>query len=124
MKYIGIILVVLGVGCAGWQPGPTTCETEERLVGVFDAGIHAAGTVLEGEADDELAIAHGITNLGRAAVAGCILLRDGAGWQQWVGLAMEVAVGLHGLISGSSNEHVDEVPPELAEAIDALEDAD
>jgi len=100
------------------------CVTERNVVNALGAGIAASSAVVpENAASVREALGHAsaVTGLGRAAVDACELLRDGAGWQAWVELALEAAVGLAAHFGGAADSLPSEPPDELGVAIRALE---
>ena len=122
-----LVLSLLFVGLA--SSGCGRCVTERAVVDALGAGVGAAGVALANESDDEdialaLATSRGAVLLGDAAVDGCEHLRDGGqadGWQTWVGLGLEAAMGLVQIFTGASGGVVEDVPPELTRAVELLE---
>ena len=108
----------------GCGAGP--CETAAGVVSALDVGAEAADDLIgedAGEsADLAMLLTHGAVELGRAAVDACTLARDSAGWQAWVGLALEAAGGLAAMFGSAGPEDMAaEPPPELRAAIVLLE---
>lgn len=121
-----LLAVALGTSaCAGAQR-PDACETERVIVDSLGAGLHAADMVVGDRGGEHYGRARvatlGALELGDAAVDACELLRDGAGWQAWVALALEAAGSLAAAIDGAGPADTAEpVPPELERAIELLE---
>jgi len=111
-----VVLVVVLTGC-GAAP---QCTTERAIAAAYVAGIVAADESLGDDVDEEtqeaLRIAGGVADLGTAAVDACEVLRDGEGWQRWVGLALEASASVLARFPG-------DVPPELRTAVLLLEAA-
>jgi hypothetical protein len=121
----GAVLLALMVPALAGCGAP--CTTERAIVSAVDVGIASADTALGDDIDEEtqqaLYIAGGVASLGNAAVEACELLRDGGGWQQWVGLAFEAATGLLAHFTGAPDGDAPDAPPELVEAVGLLEAA-
>lgn len=127
-----LLVALAGVSAQGCGVSPA-CQVERTIVSALDAGVEASAEAVGPDGGEEwhaaLAISRGATELGRAAVGACELARNEAGWQSWVGLGLEIALGLVGIIAGhgdnlgadGSVENQVEVPPELAQAIELLE---
>jgi hypothetical protein len=118
---VGVVLLLAALGSQACAP----CLAESAVVSALDAGVTAADDAV-GDAggedfDTAIDISRGAVALGRAAVEGCGLLRDGAGWEQWVGLALETAVGLAAHFGAAAEGDIPATPPEeLTAAITAL----
>ena len=83
------------------------------------------GDDVDEETQEALNIAGGVASLGAAAVNACELLREGGGWQQWVGLALEAVRGVGALFTGAADETAPApAPGELERAIELLEAAE
>jgi len=118
-----IIIIAIAVAIAGAGCG-AQCQTEQALVNAVSVGVDSADAAIGDEADDAISVARGITELGQAAVGACELVRDGAGWQQWVNLALEAIAGVAGAFGplvADDPSAVREAPPELVEAQRLLE---
>ena len=121
-----LLAVTLSAGCAGYTPPDNACETEGTIVGMLDAGLTAADGVVGdagGEEWDTIRLAaRGAAQLGAQAIRACELARDDAGWQQWVGLALETAAAVAAFIDGAGPEDIEgDSPPELHRAIEMLQ---
>lgn len=123
----GAILLAAGLavsGCSGAQISHSeACEIQGGVVSAVSAGVDAAaGLAPEGQWSEELGYASAVVDLGRAATRGCELHRAGAGWQQWVGLALEATAAVAARFGGAADEGVPAEPPaELLDARAALE---
>ena len=116
------ILTVL-TGC-----GAAPCATERSVVSALDLGVSVADHQLADSGasgwEEASRYSHGAVELGRAAVDGCELLRDGAGWEAWVTMALEAAGSLAAIFGGADPDAEAapaEPPTELSEAIRLLE---
>jgi hypothetical protein len=91
-------------------------------VSVADAQLRDSGA---SGWEDASRYSRAAVELGRAAVESCALLRDSAGWQSWVMLALEAAESLAAFFGGADDagaEAAPAVPPsELLHAIQLLE---
>lgn len=117
------VVLVAAIGASGCG---AACQTERTVVDALGAGITAADGVVGDQGGEEYDLARTITlgahQLGDAAVDACELVRDGAGWQAWVSLALEAAMSLAATIDGAGPADVaGPVPTELATAIELLE---
>ena len=108
--------------------GAAPCTTERSVVSALDIGVAVADRQLADSGasgwEDASRYSHGAVELGRAAVDGCEILRDGAGWQAWVTMALEAAESLAAIFGGADSDAEAapaEPPPELSEAIRLLE---
>jgi len=120
------LLLALALGASLTACGAAPCQTERGIVSALDAGAQAAEAAIPDDAGDDVDLALQLTRgavlLGQAAVDGCDLARDGAGWQAWVGLALEAAGGLAAMFGGAGPERLPaEPPPALAGAVLLLE---
>lgn len=119
-----LVLVFLMSGCGA---GP--CHVERSVVNALDAGVSVADAQLRDSGasgwEDASRYSRAAVELGRAAVQSCALLRDSAGWQSWVMLALEAAGSLAAFFGGADDagaEAAPAVPPsELLHAIQLLE---
>ena len=139
---VGIGSLLVGIGGAGGRGAAAAglllavswglsgcgaaCQTERTVVDALGEGLEAADTIAGDQGGEEYErasyYAHGAHALGAAAVDACELVRDGAGWQAWVGLALEAARAVAGLIDGAGPADVTQpVPAELTHAIGLLE---
>lgn len=109
MKKVALIFVVSMAGC---------CPVLQQTASAVTIGVDAADRLLPPDADDDLAIAHGVAELGEAVADQCV--EDG-GWQQWVRLALEATTGLVQLFTGAANDEGNDPPPELLDAQRLLE---
>lgn len=121
-----LLCITALTGCAGYRPPDNACETENLVVASLAAGLDAAESVVGDRGGEEwettFTAARGTLLLGTEAIRACELARDGAGWQQWVGLALEAALSVAAFINGAGPaDVVGTVPPELERAIDLLE---
>lgn len=116
------VVLVAALGASGCG---AACQTERTVVDALGAGITAADGVVGDQGGEEYDLARTITlgahQLGVAAVDACELVRDGAGWQAWVSLALEAAMSLAATIDGAGPDISGPVPLELATAIELLE---
>lgn len=124
----GVLLFALALStaaCGGIQR-PGACATERVIVDALGAGLGAADAMVGDRGGENYDIARtatlGAHQLGDVAVDACELLRDGAGWQAWVALALEAAGSLAAAIDGHGPEQIEgPVPEELRRAITLLE---
>jgi len=84
--------------CAAMQRGTSNpCDIQNNIVSALGVGV-ASVEVLPGtdseEWNDALKYANGVVQLGHAAIRGCELMRNGAGWQQWIALALETTMSI------------------------------
>ena len=119
----GASTVLLLVALAGSACAP--CVAEQAVVSALDVGLSAAdeavGDASTEEYRDAMSYANGAVLLGRAAVEACELARDGAGWQAWVGLALEAAMGVASHFGGAADGDIPSEPPDgLTSAIAML----
>jgi len=119
-------LVLLAAALAGaGGSGCGACVAERGVVSAVEAGLTAADSEVGDEGGEEwaraLSVARGAADLGAAAVDGCELARDGAGWAAWVGLALEVVVDLVERFGGAAEGELPATaPPSLLAAREAL----
>lgn len=104
MKKALIFAIAMMAGC---------CPVLQQTASAVTAGVDAADRLLPPDADDDLAISHGVAELGEAAADQCV---DGAGWQQWVRLALEATGGLVQLFTGAADDEAPDPPQELLDA--------
>ncbi len=121
---LGFAFVALALSVTAC-PG-AACQTEQTIVSALSAGVNVASEAIGDAPDEDVALAlrlsQGAVLLGQAAVFGCGLVRDGEGWQAWVGLALEAAVGVVSFFGGAGPEDLPADPPiELTAAIELLE---
>ena len=115
----GLLALVFFAGCA-------PCVAEQAIVSAVDVGLDAAESSV-GDAGGEdwersLGIARGASLLGIAAVDACELVRDSAGWQAWVGLALETAGAVAAHFGAADDPGRPQDPPdELVSALSMLE---
>lgn len=116
----GAVLLMLALSSQACAP----CVAEQAVVSALDVGLTAADEAVGDDGGDDwdqaLSIARGTSLLGAAAVEACELARDGAGWQAWVGLALEAAVGVAAHFGGAGDPAPSTPPAELTAAISAL----
>lgn len=113
-------------GCNGQHPTAADCTVEGRVVEGLGQGIDAAARIAGdrgGERFDEaIRYARGAQLLGQFAVGACRNLRDGAGWQVWVGTALEAAGAVASFFGAAGPEDLpDAPPPALTSAITQLQ---
>jgi hypothetical protein len=112
-------------GCSGAQLSHSeACEAQAAVVGAVATGVEAASgfAPADGEWSSVVRGAEATVDLGRAATRGCELHRTGAGWQQWLGLALETTAALAARFGGAADEGTPSEPPvELTAARTALE---
>jgi hypothetical protein len=118
------LLLVAALAGAGGS-GCGACVAERGVVSAVEAGLTAADSTVGDEGGEEwaraLSVARGAADLGAAAVDGCELQRDGAGWAAWVQLALEVVVDLVERFGGAAEgEMPATAPPDLLAAREAL----
>jgi len=110
-----VLLAALGLSACG-----APCVAERAVVSALDVGVEAAGQSVGDQGgedwDTTLDISRGAVMLGHAAVDACELAQDSTGWQAWVGLALETAVGLSSFF-GSAGD--DSIPAHAPDELDA-----
>ncbi len=121
-----LIAVTTLAGCASYTPPDNACQVEGVVVASLAAGLDASEGVVGEQGGEEwettLTAARGALLLGSEAIRACELARDGAGWQQWVALALETAGAVAAFIDGAGPADLAEpVPTELERAIELLE---
>ena len=118
-------LLLLAALAGSGATGCGACVAERGVVSAVEAGLTAADSTVGDEGGEEwtraLDVARGAADLGAAAVDGCELARDGAGWAAWVGLALEVVVDLVERFGGAAEGELPATaPPSLLAAREAL----
>lgn len=114
-----VIAAAMLMGCGA------TCTTERQIVDALEVGLDAADGVVGQRGGEEYEtaswIAHGVQQLGSAAVGACEVLRDGSSWTIWLLQAVEAAYAVVEIIEGANASIEETSPIELLQAIGRIE---